>query len=391
LAAQSSRQKSREQKLQKIFIQEKTNKHLNLTKRMESRTQIEAKFNSYLEMVAQQGSSDLHLTVGRPPIIRIDGKLYPISGEGILSEQMMIDIANAILNEEQKGRLKKERQIDFSVEIKQKARFRANLYYQKGYISAAFRMIPSKIRTLEELGLPPFLYDLTKPSQGFILITGPCGHGKSTTLAALIDHINHTRQDHIITIEDPIEYIFEPDMCIIDQREVFQDATDFGTALRAVFREDADVVMVGEMRDIETISTAITAAETGHLIFATLHTNDAPQTIDRIVDVFPSHQQNQIRMQLAQTLLGIVSQRLANRVDGGRVPAVEYLYNNNAVSNLIREGKTHQINLVIETSREQGMSSLNHSLADLVKRGIISLEEAESYSTNKDELRIILG
>jgi twitching motility protein PilT len=358
---------------------------------MESRTQIEARFNNYLEMVAQQGASDLHLTVGRPPIIRIDGKLYPISGEGSLSEQMMIDITNAVLNEEQKGRFKKERQIDFSVEIKQKARFRANIYYQKGYISAAFRMIPSKIRTLEELGLPPFIYDLTKPSQGFILITGPCGHGKSTTLAALIDHINHTRQDHIITIEDPIEYIFEPDMCIIDQREVFQDATDFGSALRAIFREDADVVMVGEMRDIETISTAITAAETGHLIFATLHTNDAPQTIDRIVDVFPSHQQNQIRMQLAQTLLGIVSQRLANRVDGGRVPAVEYLYNNNAVANLIREGKTHQINLVIETSREQGMSSLNHSLADLVKRGIIALEEAESYSTNRDELKIILG
>jgi twitching motility protein PilT len=358
---------------------------------MESRTQIEAKFNSYLEMVAQQGASDLHLSVGRPPIIRIDGKLYPISEEGNLSEQMMIDIANAVLNEEQRGRLKKERQIDFSVSLEEKARFRANIYYQKGYLSAAFRMIPSKIRTLEELGLPPFLYDLTKPSQGFILITGPCGHGKSTTLAALIDHVNHTRQDHIITIEDPIEYIFEPDMCIIDQREVFQDATDFGTSLRAIFREDADVVMVGEMRDIETISTAITAAETGHLIFATLHTNDAPQTIDRIVDVFPAHQQNQIRMQLAQTLLGIVSQRLVNRVDGGRVPAVEYLYNNNAVANLIREGKTHQINLVIETSREQGMSSLNHSLADLVKRGIIALEEAESYSTNKDELKIILG
>lgn len=358
---------------------------------MESRTQIEAKFNSYLEMVAQQGASDLHLTVGRPPIIRIDGKLYPIAGEGNLSEQIMNDIADAILNEEQKAKLKKEKQIDFSVDLGGKARFRANIYYQKGYISSAFRMIPSKIRTLEELGLPPFLYDLTKPSQGFILITGPCGHGKSTTLAALIDHINHTRQDHIITIEDPIEYIFEPDMCIIDQREVFQDATDFGTALRAIFREDADVVMVGEMRDVETISTAITAAETGHLIFATLHTNDAPQTIDRIVDVFPAHQQNQIRMQLAQTLLGIVSQRLANRVDGGRVPVVEYLYNNNAVANLIREGKTHQINLVIETSREQGMSSLNHSLADLVKRGIISLEEAESYSTNKDELKIILG
>jgi twitching motility protein PilT len=209
-------------------------------------------------------------------------------------------------------------------------------------------------------------------------------------MAALIDCINHTRQDHIITIEDPIEYLFEPDACIIDQREVFQDAASFHTALRAVFREDADVVMVGEMRDIETISTAITAAETGHLILATLHTNDAAQTIDRIVDVFPSHQQNQIRMQLAQTLLGIVSQRLVNRIDGGRVPAVEILYNNNAVANLIREGKTHQIDLVIQTSRDKGMVPLNHSLADLVKRGIISLEEAEAYSTNKEELKILL-
>ena len=357
---------------------------------MENRAQIETKFTSYLEMVAEQNASDLHLCVGRPPIIRIDGKLYPIAGEEKLSEQAMVDIARSILNEEQQKRLHESRQIDFSIDLHGKARFRANIYYQKGSVSAAFRMIPSKIRTLEELNLPAALYELTKPSQGFVLITGPCGHGKSTTLAALIDHINHTRQDHIITIEDPIEYLFDPDMCIIDQREVFQDATDFGTALRAVFREDADVVMVGEMRDLETIGTAITAAETGHLIFATLHTNDAAQTIDRMVDVFPAHQQNQIRMQLAQTLLGIVSQRLVNRVEGGRMPAVEILYNNNAVANLIREGKTHQINLVIETSREQGMVSLNNALANLVKRGIITFEEAETYSTDREELKILL-
>jgi twitching motility protein PilT len=357
---------------------------------MDNITQVEAKFNSFLEMVAQQNASDLHLCVGRPPIIRIDGKLYPIAGEEKLSERAMVEITKAILNDNQQKKLEKERQIDFSVELRGRARFRANIYFQKGFLSAAFRLIPSRIRTLEELGLPPNLYELAKPSQGFVLITGPCGHGKSTTLAALIDQINRTRQDHIITIEDPIEYIFSPDMCIIDQREVFQDATDFGTALRAVFREDADVVMVGEMRDLETISTAITAAETGHLIFATLHTNDAAQTIDRMVDVFPAHQQNQIRMQLAQNLLGIVSQRLVNKVDGGRVPAVEILYNSNAVANLIREGKTHQINLVIETSREQGMVSLNHSLADLVKRGVVSLEEAEAYSTNREELKILL-
>ena len=357
---------------------------------MENRTQLEANFESYLKMVAEQNASDLHLCAGRPPILRIDGKLYPVSGEEKLSEQMMVGIARAILNDSQYEKLQRSRQVDFSLDFHGKARFRANIYFQKGTISAAFRLIPSKIRTLEELNLPVSLYELTKPSQGFVLVTGPCGHGKSTTLAALIDYINHSRHDHIITIEDPIEYIFEPDMCIIDQREVFQDATDFGTALRAVFREDADVVMVGEMRDLETISTAITAAETGHLIFATLHTNDAAQTIDRIVDVFPAHQQNQIRMQLAQTLLGIVSQRLLNRVDGGRVPAVEILYNNNAVANLIREGKTHQINLVLETSREQGMVTLNSSLAELVKRGVVSLEEAETYSTNKEELRILL-
>jgi len=357
---------------------------------MENRTQVEAKFTSYLEMVAGQNASDLHLCVGRPPILRIDGKLYPIAGEGKISEQAMIELSRVILNEEQQKKFQAAKQIDFSIDLHGKARFRANLYYQKGLISAAFRMIPSKIRTLEELGMPSALYELTKQSQGFVLATGPCGHGKSTTLAAMIDHINHTRQDHIITIEDPLEYLFEPDMCIIDQREIFQDATDFGTALRAVFREDADVVMVGEMRDLETISTAITAAETGHLIFATLHTNDAAQTVDRMVDVFPAHQQNQIRMQLAQNLLGIISQRLLNRVDGGRVPAVEILYNNNAIANLIREGKTHQINLVIETFREQGMNSLNSSLAGLVKRGIVSFEEAETYSTNREELKILL-
>jgi len=355
-----------------------------------NKTQVEVKIKSYLQMVAQQGGSDLHLSVGRPPIIRIDGKLYPISGEKKLAAAEIEDASNAILNEEQKIRLKKDMQIDFSLDLDGKARFRCNIYFQKGSLSAAFRMIPSKIKTLEELNLPNILYEFTKPSQGFVLVTGPCGHGKSTTLAAIIDYINRSRQDHIITIEDPIEYLFDPDMCIIDQREILQDALNFPSALRAVFREDADVVMVGEMRDVETISTAITAAETGHLIFATLHTNDAAQTVDRIVDVFPAHQQNQIRMQLAQSLLGIVSQRLVNRIDGGRIPAVEILINNNAVANLIREGKSHQINLVIETSKDQGMISLNHSLADLVKEGIIALEEAESYSPDKEELKILL-
>lgn len=355
-----------------------------------NRTQIESKITSYLQMVAQQNGSDLHLSVGRPPIIRIDGRLFPISGEKKLTAGDIEEAVKALLNEGQLSRLQKDKQVDLSLDFQGKARFRSNIYFQKGYLGAAFRLIPSKIRSLEELNLPSALYEFTKPSQGFVLITGPCGHGKSTTLAALIDYINRTRQDHVITIEDPIEYIFDPDMCIIDQREILQDALNFPTALRAVFREDADVVMVGEMRDVETISTAMTAAETGHLIFATLHTNDAAQTVDRIVDVFPAHQQNQIRLQLAQSLLGIISQRLVNRIDGGRIPAVEILINNNAVANLIREGKSHQINLVIETSKEQGMVSLNHSLAELVRQGIISLEEAETYSPSKEELKILL-
>jgi twitching motility protein PilT len=355
-----------------------------------SQTQAELKINELLQMVAQQGGSDLHLSVGRPPTIRIDGKLYPISGEKKLTAGEIEDLSKAVLSEEQWMRLQKERQIDFSIDLAEKARFRSNIFFQRGSLAAAFRLITSKIRTLEELNITPLLYEFTKPSQGFVLVTGPCGHGKSTTLAALIDYINHTRQEHIITIEDPIEYLFDPDVSIVDQREILEDALNFPSALRAVLREDADVVMVGEMRDIETISTAMTAAETGHLIFATLHTNDAAQTVDRIVDVFPAHQQNQIRMQLAQSLLGIISQRLVNRIGGGRVPAIEILINNNAVANLIREGKSHQINLVIETSKEQGMVSLNHSLAELVKQGIISLEEAEIYSTDKEELKILL-
>jgi twitching motility protein PilT len=355
-----------------------------------NRTQAELKINNYLQVVAQQSGSDLHLGVGRPPIVRIDGKLYPISGEEKLKGKDIEEMVMTVLNEDQMQRLNKDKQVDLSIDLGEKARFRSNVYFQKGNFAAAFRMIPAQIKTLEELNIPSLLYEFTKASQGFVLVTGPCGHGKSTTLAALIDYINHNRQDHIITIEDPIEYIFNPDMCIIDQREILLDAPNFPSALRAVFREDADVVMVGEMRDVETISTAITAAETGHLIFATLHTNDAAQTVDRIVDVFPAHQQNQIRMQLAQSLLGIVSQRLVNRTGGGRIPAIEILFNNTAVANLIREGKTHQINLVIETSKEQGMVSMNSSLAELVKQGIIGLDEAEAYSPNKEELRILL-
>jgi twitching motility protein PilT len=247
-------------------------------------------------------------------------------------------------------------------------------------LSVAFRLIPREIKTLEQLSIPESLYDFTKYSQGLFLVVGPVGHGKSTTLAAMINEINHTQEKHIITIEDPIEYIYEQDKCIINQREIYQDSKSFQDALKAVFREDANVVLVGELRDLESIGTAITAAETGHLILATLHTNDSPQTIDRIIDVFPVHQQNQVRSQLASSLLGVVSQRLIPQVDGGRIPAVEIMIKNHAVENLIREGKTYQLDNVIETSSAQGMISMDKSLATLVGRGLVSLDIASAYA-----------
>jgi twitching motility protein PilT len=294
------------------------------------------------------------------------------------------------LSEENKKKLLERGQIDFSYSLEDKARFRVNAFIQQGRVSVAFRLIPIAIRPLEDLGVPKTLYDFTKYSQGLVLLVGPVGHGKSTTIAALVDKINHTQEKHIITIEDPIEYVYQQDKCIINQREVYQDSKSFPEALRAVFREDANVVVIGEMRDLETIGTALTAAETGHLIFATLHTNDCPQTIDRIIDVFPAHQQNQVRMQLAATLLGIVSQRLIPRIDGGRIPAMEILIKNHAVENLIREGKTYQIDNVIETNLEQGMVSMDRSLAELVKTGVISLDNAMIYAKDQKYMQAML-
>jgi twitching motility protein PilT len=254
----------------------------------------------------------------------------------------------------------------------------------------AFRLISNEIKTLEDLSMPETLYDLTNVSQGLVLIVGPTGHGKSTTLAAIINQINQTQEKHIITIEDPIEYVYQQDRCIIEQREVFQDSKSFSAALRAVFREDADVILLGEMRDLDTISTALTAAETGHLIFATLHTNDAAQTIDRIVDVFPPHQQNQARSQLASVLLAVASQRLLPKIDGGRIPAVEIMINNHAIENLIRENKPYQIDNVIETSSDQGMIAMDKSLVELVRKGIVSLENARMYAKDFKNLEMIL-
>ena len=343
-----------------------------------------------LEITIKEQASDLHLSVGYPPVLRIADQLIPLVREKELLLQECEGLAFALMTDEQKERLLKEKEIDFSYNFEDKARFRINIFFQRGYLSSALRLIPTKIRTIEELNLPPILYLFTKANQGFVLICGPSSQGKSTTLAALIDAINHTRAEHIITIEDPIEYVFEPDKAVIDQREVYQDSLSFARALRSTFRQDPDVIMVGEMRDPETMATANTAAETGHLVFATLHTNSASQTIHRIVDSFPSGQQNQIRAQLSGSLLGVVSQRLIPRIKGGLIPACEIMLSAPAIGNLIRENKIHEIPMVIETSAESGMISLNRSLATLVKMREISLENAIGYSLNPEELKMLV-
>ncbi|MBI4811981.1 PilT/PilU family type 4a pilus ATPase [Candidatus Falkowbacteria bacterium] len=344
-----------------------------------------------LEEVLKKNATDLHLIVGRRPILRIDGSLHPIEDRPIVSEEDVKELSFSLLNPDQQEKLQVQKDIDFACNYLNKARFRANIYRQMGFLSSEFRFIPSKIRTIEELSLPLILSQFTRATQGFFLVVGPSGHGKSTALAAMIDEINHTRFDHIITIEDPVEYLFKQDKCLIDQREIGIDVLDFHRGLRSMFRQDADVVMIGEMRDPETISTAITAAETGHLIFSTLHTNTASQTIDRIIDIFPPHQQQQIRSQLSATLLGILSRRLIPCEQGGMINAIELLIANTAVRNLVREGKVHQIDMVIDTSLEEGMISLNRSLADLVLRGFVSFENAELYSPSPAELKLLLG
>jgi twitching motility protein PilT len=343
-----------------------------------------------LEEVLKRGGTDLHLSVGRPPIIRVDGSLVIVNSLPVLDKEIAKNLALSCLTQDQEETLAMNKDIDISLAYKDKARFRVNIYNTGGHIAAAMRFISAKVRTIEDLYLPPILHQFAKASQGFFLAVGPSGHGKTTALAAIINEINHSRADHIITIEDPVEYIFEQDKCIIDQREVGSDVQDFHKGLRSMFREDADVCMIGEMRDPETISTAMTAAETGHLIFSTLHTNTAAQTIDRIIDSFPPYQQSQIKMQLASTLIGIISRRLVPAAKGGMINAVELLIANSAVRNLIREGKTHQIDMVIETSSEEGMISLNRSLADLVEKEMITIENAEKYSVNPHELRMIL-
>ncbi len=350
----------------------------------------EQKIKSLLRLTAQEKASDLHLTVGRYPTLRIDGRLLPITQGELLTPEATQGMCDAIINEEKKKILLEEGQADFSYNFENKARFRVNVFFQQGYISVAFRLIPSEIKNLRELNIPETLYDFTKMTQGLVLVVGPVGQGKSTTLATLINEINKNQERHIITVEDPIEYIYEQDKCIINQREIYQDSKSFQLALKAVFREDANVVLVGEMRDLDTISIALTAAETGHLIFATLHTNDAPQTIDRIIDVFPAHQQNQIRSQLANVLVAVISQRLVTKVDGGRIPAVEIMVKNHAVENLIRENKLHQIDNVIETSSDEGMITMDRSLANLVKQGVVSIDSAIRYAKDPKNFESLL-
>jgi len=343
-----------------------------------------------LGMAIEKSASDIHLSVGRHPMVRIDGNLVPMEKLPVLEGNDIKELAFIILSEERQEHFLQQKDIDVSLDYKGKARFRINIYRQLGQISVALRLIPTKIRTIKELNLPDVCYQFAKATQGFLLMVGPSGQGKSTALAAIIDDINHNRQDHIITIEDPVEYLFKQDKCIIDQREVGEDVQDFHRGLREAFRQDPDVIMIGEMRDPETISSAVTAAETGHLVLATLHTNTAAQTVDRIIDSFPPYQQNQIRMQLASNILGIVSRRLIPKKGGGVINAVEVMIANTAIRNLIREGKIHQIGMVIETSSDAGMMSLNHSLADLVDRDIITLEEAQVHSNNVSELLMLL-
>ncbi len=343
-----------------------------------------------IEIVVREGGSDIHFSEGMHPTIRVSGFLVPINKKPLLTKADTLGFITELLNREKKELFLKEQETDFSYAYGEKARFRGNAFFQKGSIAIALRLIPTVIKTFQDLHLPPILETFTKKRQGFFLVVGPVGQGKTTTLASMVELINNDRPEHIITIEDPIEFIFEPKKCIIDQREVHIDTRDFHVALQGIFRQDIDVLMVGEMRGLETISTAVTAAETGHLVLSTLHTNNAAQTIDRIIDSFPPDQQDQIRTQLSESMSGIFSQRLVPRISGGLIPAYELLINTSAVANLIREKRTHEINTVIETGLEEGMIDMNRCLADLVRAGEISVENAYLRSFNPKTLQKLL-
>ncbi|MEK6229404.1 MAG: type IV pilus twitching motility protein PilT [Actinomycetota bacterium] len=352
---------------------------------------MELDFAEVLMQVMDQGASDLHLTAGSPPMVRKRGQLsaldYPT-----MNPQVVREIVYSILTNDQRQRLETDWQLDLAYSIPGKARFRVNAFFQRDSLGAAFRLIPSEMPALDSLGLPPVLRDFTRKPRGFVLVTGPTGSGKSTTLAAMIDVINQSRHEHILTVEDPIEFLHRHKSCIVNQREIGSDAQSFAMALKAALRQDPDVILVGEMRDLETISTALTAAETGHLVFATLHTQDTAQTVDRIVDVFPPSQQQQVRVQLSVALQGIVTQQLLPTADGmGRCCAAEILIPTPAVRNLIREGKTHQIYSTLQTGGSHGMQTMDASLVDLVRRDKITRELAESRSSSPEELRRLMG
>lgn len=345
-----------------------------------------------LQTVIDSNASDLHLIAGIPPMLRIDGTLTPVPGVGVLTPDIVAELIKQSMTSEQFERLSVNKEIDFSNSFSEKGRFRVNAYTQKNSFAGAFRMIPLTIPSIEQLGLPPILHSFTTLRQGLVLVTGPTGHGKSTTLAAMLQEINKTRACHIVTIEDPVEFVFNPIKSIVSQREMRNDTHSWEVALRSTLREDPDVVLVGEMRDYETIASALTVAETGHLVFATLHTNSAAQSVDRIVDVFPQEQQKQVQLQLSNVIEAVFSQRLVAATQKGRAVAYEVMLGTTAIKTAIREGKTHQIESILETSQETGMATLEKSLASLVKGGQVTTEVAQSWSLRPEELmRLVRG
>ena len=359
---------------------------------MNNNTPPSIRIETLLEECIRRNASDLHLQYGLPPILRIDGVLTPVAGAAALNEDTIKSLIFSTLDEDQTNILIKDKEYDYSFAFGDIARFRVNAFHERGKLAAAFRLIPNKILSINDLGLPTIVESFAEFPRGLVLVTGPTGSGKSTTLAALIDKINREKSVHIITIEDPIEFTHKSQRSIIAQREVHYDTFSFAAALRSVLREDPDVVLIGEMRDLETIQAAITIAETGHLVFATLHTNSAAQSIDRIIDVFPSHQQPQVRTQLSNMLMAICAQRLVPAIGGGRVAAAEIMVANPAIRSLIREGKTHQLDTAIQTGADQGMQTMDRTLAKLVQTGVITYDAAREYAVDINELnRLIKG